>query len=254
MNDDVLLRFLSKGLINVGGDDEKLGHLRQTAVDLTGILEKTPAKTLPYALVAFDPNVPTTDPTILEVKEALLKRWETYVNTFADTPVTVFRAMLLDALIRACGKNDRVAASFVASARNVLPFMEVGGEREIWAAIVCNIERIVEERSEKEWATPASISVPDVKFELTSADEISIASKKVDRDSLGQKLQAAAGPMTYHPIQGSVEIAGNPNWAQDTSGKWVHEFGTRTAEALAEAINWTLGSLYVRGVDLPGIT
>ena len=46
MNNDVLLRFLSKGLINVGGDDDKLERLRQTAVDLTGILEKTPAKTL----------------------------------------------------------------------------------------------------------------------------------------------------------------------------------------------------------------
>ena len=56
--------------------------------------------------------------------ETLQKRWETYVNTFADTPVTVFRAMLLEALVRAAGDNDTVAVAFVASARNVLPFME----------------------------------------------------------------------------------------------------------------------------------
>lgn len=254
MNDDVLLKFLSKGLINVGGDDDKLEHLRKTAADLTGILEKTPDKTSPYALVAFDPHVPTTDPTILEVEEALRRRWATYVNTFSDTPVTVFRAMLLDALIRASEKNDTVAAAFVASARNVLPFMELGGEREIWAGIVRDIERIVDERSEKEWATPDSISVPEVKFELASAVEISIASKKIDRDSLGQKLQAAAGPTTHHPTRGEVDTEGNPNWSQDTSGQWVHEFGTRTAEALAEAINQTIGSLSVEGIDLPGIT
>ena len=164
MNDDVLLKFLNKRLINVGGDDDKLEHLRQTAADLAGILEESPAKACPFALVAFDPQVPTTDPTVVEVEDALRKRWQTYVNTFSDTPVTVFRAMLLDALISACGRNDTVAATFVASARNVLPFMEVGDEQELWADIVADIEEKVEERSEREWATPASISVPDIKI------------------------------------------------------------------------------------------
>ena len=163
MNDDVLLKFLSKGLINVGGDDDKLGRLRETAVDLAAVLEKTPAKATAFALVAFDPDVPTTDSTIVEVGDALRDHWETYVNTFADTPVTVFRAVLLDALIRACEHNETVAAAFVVSARNVLPYIEVGGEREIWAHIVGEIERKVEERSAREWATPASISVPDIR-------------------------------------------------------------------------------------------
>ena len=124
VTDDVLLKFLKRRLINVGGDDDKLEHLRQTAADLAGILEETPAKACPFALVAFDPHVPATDPTVIEVEDALRKRWQTYVNTFSDTPVTVFRAMLLDALISACTRNDTVAAAFVASARNVLPFME----------------------------------------------------------------------------------------------------------------------------------
>ena len=75
MNDDVLLKFLNKRLINVGGDDDKLEHLRQTAADLAGILEESPTKACPFALVAFDPQVPTTDPTVVEVEDALRKRW-----------------------------------------------------------------------------------------------------------------------------------------------------------------------------------
>ena len=207
VNDDVLLKFLGKGLINVGGDDDKLEHLRQTAADLAGILEETPAKACPFALVAFDPHVPTSDPTIVEVEDALRKRWQTYVNTFAGTPVTVFRAMLLDALITACGRNDMVAAAIVASARNVLPFMEVGDEQEIWANIVADIERSVEERAEREWATPASISVPDIKFGRPATDEIRISSKKVNTTSLRQKLMAAAGPHFSSPDRGT---GGNP--------------------------------------------
>ena len=176
MSDDVLVKFLRKGLIDVGGDDHKLGHLRETAADLAAVLKKTPAKATAFALVAFDPDVPTTDPTIGEVEDALRNRWETYVNTFVDTPVMVFRAMLLDALVRACEHNETVAAAFVVSARNVLPYMEVGGEREIWADIVDEIERKVEARSEREWATPASITVPDIRFESPSAAEIAISS------------------------------------------------------------------------------
>ena len=254
MNDDVLLKFLSKGLINVGGEDDKLGHLRRTAVDLAAILDKTPAKATPFALVAFDPGVPTTDPTIVEVEDALRRRWETYVNTFADTPVTIFRAMLLDALIRACGHNDTVAAAFVASGRNVLPLMEVGGEGEIWGDIVVEIEKKVEARAEKEWATPASITLPEIEPNSLSAVEINISSKKVDRKSLGQKLQAAAGPISHVPKQGPIKTEGNPHWSQDTSGQWIYEFGTRAAEAVGEAINQTIGNLSVEDFDLAGVT
>ena len=254
MSDDVLLRFLGKGLIDVGGDDDKLGRLRQTAGDLSGILKKTPAKASPFALVAFDPDVSTTDPTIAEVENALQKRWQTYVNTFADTPVMVFRAMLLEALIRAAGDNDTVAVAFVASARNVLPFMEVGGEQEIWAEIVGEIEGKVEARAEREWATPASISVPAIEFESPSGAEIHISSKKVSRNGLAQKLLAAAGPISVAPNEGKVRTNGNPHWSQDTSGQWVYEFGTRTAVAVCEAINQAIGNLSVEGVDLPRIT
>ena len=248
MNDDVLLRFLSKGLIDIGGDDDKLGRLRQTAVDLTGILEKTPAKASPYALVAFDPDVPSTDPIIVEVEEALRKRWETYVNTFAETPVAVFRAILLDALIRACGRNDTVAAAFVASARNLLPFMEVGSEREIWADIVGEIERKVEERAEREWATPASISVPDIKLEPPSMSEIRISSRKLNTANLGVSFMAAAGPQFNSPDRGQVDTEGNPTWPQEDPPTWAYEFGKRTAAAVGEAINQTLGNLSVEGM------
>ena len=254
MSDDVLLTFLEKGLIDVGGDDDKLGHLSQTAGDLSGILKKTPAKASPFALVAFDPGAPATDPTIAEVENALRKRWQTYVNTFADTPVTVFRAMLLEALIRAAGDNDTVAVAFVASARNVLPFMEVGGEQEIWGEIVSEIERKVEARAEREWATPASITIPEIKFDSPSVAEIDISSKKVNANSLSQKLQAAAGPASRVPNQNPRETGGNPHWSQDTSGQWIYEYGTRTAEAVGEAINQAIGSLSVEGIDLPGIT
>ena len=254
MNGDVLLNFLHRGLINVGGDDDKLGRLRKTAVDLAAIVEKEPAKACPFALVAFDPDVSTTDPTIAEVEGALRNRWETYVNTYAATPVTVFRALLLDALIMACAKNDTVAAAFVASARNVLPFMEVGGEREIWADVIEEVENTVEERSEKEWAIPASLSVPDLKFESTSSVELRIASKKAVAANLMPKFEAAAGPHTNNPRGEQKDTDGNQYLPHNDPNNWVHEFGRLSAKAVSEAINRATGSLSVEGLDLPRIT
>ena len=162
--------------------------------------------------------------------------------------------MLLDALITACGRNDTVAAAFVASARNVLPFMEVGDEQEIWANIVADIERSVEARAEKEWVTPAAISVPDIKFKPPATDEIRISSKEVNTTSLGQKFMAAAGPHFNSPNQGQVATQGNPYWPQNDPGNWNLEFGRRTAETVGEAITRAVGGLSIEGIDLPAFT
>ena len=112
----------------------------------------------------------------------------------------------------------------------------------------------MEARAEREWATPASITLPEIEPDSLSAVEINISSKKVDGKSLGQKLQAAAGPTSHDPNQGGINTEGNPHWPQDTSGHWVYEFGTRAAEAVGEAINQTIGKLSVEDFDLAGVT
>ena len=249
MREDVLLRFMGKRLIDVGGDDDKFEHLRQTAVDLSEILREMPSKATPFALVAFDPDVPTSDPTLVQVEDTLRKRWETYVNTFADTPVMVLRAILLDALVRACAQDDTVAVAFVASARNVLPFTEADGEQQIWGDILLEIERKVEERAEKDWATPASMPTPALGFHSLSAVKVPIRPKKTNATSLTSKFAAAAGPNSYAPDGTHISTDGNPHWPQ-ANEDWVREFATRTAKVVAEAINRAVGGLSVDSGDL----
>ena len=90
MLNQILLRFLENGLINVGGDDSKLKNLQETAKVLSKVLQKTPAKTIAFALTAFDPDVKAEQPVMQEAKAALSEQWQTYSNTFAGTPKTVF--------------------------------------------------------------------------------------------------------------------------------------------------------------------
>ena len=253
MNDGILLRFLSKNLIDVGGDDTKLARLKQTADDLSDILKKTPAKATSFALVAFDPNVPGTDPVIAEAEDALQKRWETYVNTFAETPVTVIRAMLLDALTRTALENDAVAVAFVASARNMLPFMKVGEERGIWSDVVSEGERKIEERAETEWATPASITLPQIKIDLPLPVEMRISTLKVDRNRLSKDFQAAAGPQAHDPQRGTFSTEGNQYWPGQNE-YWAFEFGQKAASAVGDAVTRAVKGAPIEGSHPFGMT
>ena len=231
MATDILIRFLSAGLIKVGGDDAKFGKLRETASDLVVTLKKTPSKATSFALIAFDPEAPTDYPVIKEVVEALQKRWATYVNTFSGTPVAVIRAMLLDALAQAADDDAKIGVAFVTSARNVLPFTEAGNERAIWAEVVAEIERQVDAIAEAEWATPESITVPAMTFSAPATIEISPLATNIDRTALAKKFEAVAGPQNAT----NQATQGNPHWP-NANAPWVTEFGKRMSDAVAEAL------------------
>jgi hypothetical protein len=232
VSEDVLVRFLSKGLIDVGGDDAKLEKLRSTAGDLAEALKKAPEKAASFSLIAFDPNAPAADPVVKEALEALRKRWATYVNTFAGTPVLVVRAMLLDALARAAASDDRIGVAFVTSARNVLPFMEVGDEKAIWADVVAEIEKRVDGRAEKEWATPESVSVPPFSFKAAKEPAPQVIAGQVNRDDFVTNFQNAAGP----PPQQNPAA-----WAQ---------FGTRMTQAVGEMVDAAVAKISISGIDV----
>lgn len=245
MSDQIILRFLNAGLINVGGDDAKLAKLHETSADLAAVLKKSPSKTAPFALIAFDPEAPTEDPVIKEAAGALQKRWPTYVNTFSGTPIAVLRAVLLDALVQAAAETDKVGVAFVTSARNALPFMEAGNERAIWAEVVVDIERRVDARAEAEWSTPDAIVVPAMIFSPPEAIEVTInPPAAIDKAALAQKFAAAAGP---HSMTGAT--GGNPHWPNQNQ-QWTSEFANRLAAAVAEAIGVGAKAPKISPVDI----
>lgn len=250
VSEDVLLRFLSNGLIDVGGDDAKLEKLRSTASDLAGSLKRSSSKAVAYALVACDPQAPADDPVVVEALAALKKRWVTYVNTFSGPPVAVIRAILLDALAQAAADDDLIGVAFVASARNALPLMEAGDERAIWADVVTEIEERVDARAEAEWAMPSSIAVPAMALDVPELEAPTVKPAHAARDDLKEQLRAAAGPQFQTPQQGNVATNGNPYWPMNQPQQWVAEFGERMAEAVADVIDAVVGETTIEQADL----
>ncbi|OLF53919.1 GTPase-associated system all-helical protein GASH [Pseudomonas chlororaphis] len=244
MSDQILIRFLGAGLIDVGGDDAKLAKLTETASDLAATLKKMPSKTSQFALIAFDPASPEEDPVITEVCDALRKRWPTYINTFSGTPMMVLRALLLDALVQAAS-DERVGIAFVASARNVLPFIEAGNEQKIWVEAVLEIESRVDARAEAEWATPDTINAPDLNYSALPAVELSAQALTIDTESLTANLHAAAAPS-------GVGQNKNRYWSHNDPQNWATDFGRLAAKAIAEAIDAASEDAQGTPVDISG--
>jgi hypothetical protein len=248
VDEAILHGFLNKGLIDVGGDDTKLEKLLQAAKDLAAALKKYPSKALSFSLIAFDPYAPEEDPVVQEALAALQNRWATYRNTFAATPITVIRGMLLDALVGAAAADDRVAVCFIASARNALPLMPVDNERAIWIGIVEGLERRVDTRAEEEWATPDTISVEPMKYEVPTLTVPEVLVGEASTASLRKGMMAAAGP-TYQSQQGITATDGNPHWPNNQHS-WVTEFGKFSATAIAEAIDAAIAEIEVKQPEL----
>ncbi|GAA0432643.1 GTPase-associated system all-helical protein GASH [Massilia aurea] len=244
MEQEFLLRFLEIGAIDLKGDDSKLGRLRSTAKDLSITLQKAPSKTASFTMVAADPNISATDPTVEEAMTSLRKQWETVANAFSGRPVGVLRAILLDAIVQAARSDDAIAVGFVNSARNALAHSETADEAEIWREAVSEIETKVDARAEAEWATPEMITLEPLKYTLPAPVSVDYEAPTVDRSELQAKIFSAAGPWgTNNPNR--YHFPNNPQpWAQD--------FSDRMSIAIAEALNGMAKELAPAPVDLSG--
>lgn len=250
LNESILIAFLNSGLINVGGDDSKLEKLSQAAKDLAENLKKSPSKALRYSLIAFDPEAPEHDPVVTEALSALQNRWTAYRNTFSSTPIVVVRAMLLQALMIASADDERVGICFVSSARNVLPSMRADNEREIWSGAVQEVQQKVDLRAEEEWATPATITVSALTFAFPEFGAAKISPATVSRPSLQKDMLSAVAPQYLDPVAGNVATGGNPHWPHNQPQGWAGEFGRRSAEAIAEAIDAAISEIEITQPDL----
>lgn len=236
MEQEFLLKFLEIGAIDLKGDDAKLDKLRSTAKDLSVVLLRTPSKTASFTMVADDPNIAATDPTVEEAMAALRKQWETVANAFSSRPVGILRAILLDAVVQAARSDDAIAVAFVNTARNALSHTETAGEAEIWREAVSEIETKVDARAEAEWATPEMVTVDPLQYTppvpVANGHEV----PTVDQTVLNARITSAASNINVN----------------QTAHYWASSFATAMSSAIAEALDRMAEKLVPAPVDLSG--
>ncbi|CDG51232.1 conserved hypothetical protein [Halomonas sp. A3H3] len=242
VNDEFLLKFLEIGVVDVGGDDAKLEKLRTTVVKLSSELKRKPAKTSLYTMVAADPDVPHSDPTIQEAMAELQQQWTTAVNTFSGTPVAIIRAMLLDALVQASRLQDPIAVAFVNSARNVLPYTASIHEQPIWEEAISEIETKVDKRAEAEWATPEMLTIQPLNYIAPEAFSVEPNNATLDYDVLYTKISQATGPWASGDH--------NPHNPNNQPHPWGKEFARRLSTALVEVLDEALEESRPKPINL----
>ncbi|TWC12497.1 MULTISPECIES: GTPase-associated system all-helical protein GASH [unclassified Pseudomonas] len=244
MEEEFLLKFLEIGAIDLKGDDTKLDKLRSTAKDLAAILRKSPTKTASFTMVAADPNIAATDPTVEEAMVALRKQWETVANAFAGRPVSILRATLLDAIVQAARSDDGIAVAFVNTARNALTHTETADEADIWREAVSEIETKVDARAEAEWATPEMITVDPLQYTPPASVSMDYEAPTVDQDELLAKIHSAAGP--WGPTDPNKYSPSNNHQA------WSQQFANKMSVAIADALDAMAEELAPAPVDISG--
>lgn len=243
MEEEFLLKFLEIGAIDLKGDDTKLDKLRSTAKDLAAILRKAPSKTANFTMVAADPNIAATDPTVEEAMAALRKQWETVANAFAGRPVSILRAILLDAIVQAARSDDAIAVAFVNTARNALTHAETADEADIWRDAVSEIETKVDARAEREWATPEMVTVDPLQYTPPASVVTDYEAPTVDQSALQANIHSAAGPWGPN----------NPNQHQPSQAQhWSLEFSKKMSATIAEVLDGMAEELAPAPVDLSG--
>lgn len=244
MEQEFLLKFLEIGAIDLKGDDTKLDKLRSTAKDLSAALRKAPSKTARFTMVAADPSIAATDPTVEEAMTALRTQWETVANAFVGRPVGILRAILLDAIVQAARSEDAIAVVFVNTARNALAHTETSDEAEIWREAVSEIETKVDARAEVEWATPETITVDPLQYTPPAPVSTDHEAPTANRAELQAKIHSAAGPWGSDPK--------NPHSPHSHPQQWSLEFSNKMSVVIAEALDGMAEELAPASVDLSG--
>jgi hypothetical protein len=240
MATDVLQRFLTKRLFDVGADDNRVKPLRDAAADVAALIKTAPQRTATFTMVAIDAGVGPDQPLVGEVMKILEKHWQSYAGAFTDSKLpTVARAILLHALSMAMG-SEPIAAAVSLTARNMLPHLGDAGDRELWADIIGDAERRLGLKAERDWALPSAAKA--VGSELTIAQAEPLVAPGISRDWLSTRLEAAAGP---HNENGDALASSNPNFP-NAGAPWSHKFGPIAATAISSAVNNAIKTLVER--------
>lgn len=224
----LLPELLAAGLIEkLDGDDQRYAKLEKAAASLAQGFREKPAGLIRAMLAGLDPDISAHDPIIQQAKQALLAEWKTMSSVYADAPIGLYRALLLEACHQ-CGEGKQAAILWLTAA-DTLPLCRLGGEE----TVVARALKAMAVRAEE--AASAEIGVPQQDFSaLQEPEEVSstLVEREVDRDELKRKIAAAAG---QNDRNGSVDNP-NPYWSNQAQN-WSWEFTDRMTPLLAEELD-----------------
>lgn len=221
---DTLQELLTSGLLSGIGEDE-FGFLKKAETDLASRFRKAPKEIITAVLVALDSEVPKDEVSLEIAEKHIVRYWKTFRGKYKNLPITILRALLLSAIIRASDNTEVAIATWYTSA-SVIPHIDLGRESTTIQKILLQLaEGVGRETSSANMGVENKIS--ELIFEHGEQPSI----PKVSKERHQNLVAWAAGP---HDESGQPSYEGpNPHWP-NAGQPWSFEFAKRMSAALAE--------------------
>jgi hypothetical protein len=169
---DMLQRYLSSGLLDIGDDDTRLSKLRDAAADLQKLFNSQPRTGLYHALMVYSENVDSEDQSFVETAEALSKHWNTYKNRYPDTPRALFRAMAIHAVSEAAASDPDLEVAVAYGLRSLGEHPNGANEGPILQEYYREASNKLEQRAISSWRLNQPNPFPPLKPTAVAAPAV----------------------------------------------------------------------------------
>ncbi|PHV25600.1 hypothetical protein CSQ93_22875 [Janthinobacterium sp. BJB426] len=224
MQTSILQDFLTLRLLNIGAEDSRLEKLVGAAHELAQQYARNPKAAVASLLAAWDP-VAAPHRSLLDIGELLQKHWPTFRAAFEDEPLTLYRAIILEAVLRAMEQQGTLAVAVDLIGANVLPHLNVGQECNILSKILDRAHKIKSERLARLWPTQ-STSASSAALKAPTIPAL----KATEPTVWYKEVAASAGPGQR---DGTSLPNPNPHWSNQQQ-HWSYDFADRMAPILAD--------------------
>lgn len=148
---DLLQKFLSLGLLDIGDDDTRLAKLRDSATELQQRFLNEPRVGMYHALMIYSGNVDSEDQCFTEGGEVLAKHWPTYMNRYTDVPRGILRGIAFQALSGACESSSNFESGVAYGLRSLGEHPAATKDGTLLEEFYRTIETHLEERAIAAW-------------------------------------------------------------------------------------------------------
>ena len=211
---DIIGELLRANMLQqVGDDPNRVDRLRSAASALADTLSSGEPGRLPTALLsAADSTSDGKTPMIRMSREALLKRWETLGNAFPDEPVELYRAVLLDAAVRAFSTSGVATAAGWYTLRTALQLLQTGRWSPVLRQLLAEWDDAAGAAAERAWA------IDSMRSRQMRTESAWPAAKESDDEGTEKAAAQAEGSATRQLVQSLISAgAGSYNTAFTTA-------------------------------------
>lgn len=230
----MLQQYLNSSLLPIT-EDANFDKLKKSADDIAKKMVKSKAKIVSYTLSAIDTDISVDNADIVEVKNVIVKNWNTFTTNAKDTPLTYIRAVMLEAL---SSISDDVNHSLIIwlSSRNIVQYQKlIGKEKEIILSFLSKLGNDINQKANQEWALSSNESLSKIDIELKD-----VTTYLINNDTLKKYLQDASGPSNS---DGEANFESPNQYWSNQAQHWSYQFAPRATKGIKNVVDTSLKAI-----------